>query len=139
VTNSSQGTGEAEYRIKSLTNCTSALQRKASSSTNRQHAGRGLMTNGARQMTPHIEAAYKDTVENMLFLKRQQWVATNYAVVVYAAIFVISGTYFSRTDIARNTVQAVLGCFLGEALGHALEEMMAPVSRQHDGLAAFGH
>ena len=65
------------------------------------------MTNGARQMTPHIEAAYKDTVENMLFLKRQQWVATNYAVVVYAAVFVISSTYFSRTDFARNTLGVV--------------------------------
>ncbi len=47
------------------------------------------MTNGGRQMAAHIEAAYKDAVENMLFLKRQQWVATNYAILVYAAIFVI--------------------------------------------------
>jgi hypothetical protein len=65
------------------------------------------MTNGAGQMTAHVEAAYKDAAENMLFLKRQQWLATNYAVLVYAAIFVISGTYFSRTDIARNTLGIV--------------------------------
>ena len=40
------------------------------------------MTNGTRQMTAHVEAAYKDAVENIIFLKRQQWVATNYAVLV---------------------------------------------------------
>jgi hypothetical protein len=34
-------------------------------------------------------------------------VATNYAVLVYAAIFVISGTYFSRTDFARNLLGIV--------------------------------
>ncbi len=65
------------------------------------------MTNGAQQMTPHIETAYKDAAENIIFLKRQQWVATNYAVLVYAAIFAISGTYFSRTDFARNTLGIV--------------------------------
>src|SRR6478672_11756320 len=65
------------------------------------------MTNGTRQMTAHVEAAYKDAVENINFLKRQQWVATNYAVLVYAAIFVISGTYFSRTDFARNMLGIV--------------------------------
>jgi hypothetical protein len=35
-------------------------------------------------------------------MRRQQWVATNYALLVYAAIFVISAEYFSRTDFARN-------------------------------------
>ena len=38
----------------------------------------------------------------MMFFKRQQWVATNYAILVYAAIFVISAEYYSRTDFARN-------------------------------------
>jgi hypothetical protein len=48
-----------------------------------------------RQMPVHVEAAYKDTVDNIIFLKRQQWVATNYALLVYAAIFVISGQLIS--------------------------------------------
>jgi len=34
-------------------------------------------------------------------------VATNYAILVYAAIFVISGAYFSRTDFARNTLGVI--------------------------------
>jgi cellobiose-specific phosphotransferase system component IIC len=46
-------------------------------------------------------------VDNIIFLKRQQWVATNYALLVYAAIFVISAQYFSRTDFARNSLGIV--------------------------------
>src|SRR5262249_5299643 len=44
---------------------------------------------------------------NIIFLKRQQWLATNYALLVYAAIFVISAHYFSRTDFARNLLGAL--------------------------------
>jgi len=60
-----------------------------------------------RQMPVHVEAAYKDAVDNIIFLKRQQGVATNYALLVYAAIFVISAQYFSRTDFARNALGIV--------------------------------
>jgi hypothetical protein len=65
------------------------------------------MANSERQMPRHVEAAYKDAVDNTIFLKRQQWVATNYALLVYAAIFVISAEYFSRTDFARNSLGIV--------------------------------
>src|SRR5262245_32879642 len=60
------------------------------------------MANDAQQMPEHVGTAYKDAVDNIIFLKRQQWLATNYALLVYAAIFVISAHYFSRTDLARN-------------------------------------
>jgi amino acid permease len=66
------------------------------------------MANAERQMPGHVEAAYKDAVDNIIFLKRQQWVATNYALLVYAAIFVISAQYFSRTDFARNSLGIVV-------------------------------
>src|SRR2546426_5264470 len=62
------------------------------------------MANAERQMPGHVEAAYKDAADNIIFLKRQQWVATNYALLAYAAIFVISAEYFSRTDFARNSL-----------------------------------
>ena len=97
----------ARISFGALTNRTSALRLKASFPKLREHVGGVQMTNGTRQMTTHVEAAYKDAVENINFLKRQQWVATNYAVLVYAAIFVISGTYFSRTDFARNMLGIV--------------------------------
>ena len=52
------------------------------------------MENEGRQMPEHIKLAYDDAVQNVMFFKRQQWVATNYAVLVYAALFVISAEYF---------------------------------------------
>ena len=60
------------------------------------------MANADRQMPSHVEVAYQDAVNNINFLKRQQWIATNYALLVYAALFVVSAEYFSRTDFARN-------------------------------------
>jgi hypothetical protein len=48
------------------------------------------MANPDSEMPRHVEAVHKDAVENIIFLKRQQWVATNYALLVYAASFVIS-------------------------------------------------
>jgi hypothetical protein len=65
-------------------------------------AGGNPMTDSARQMPEHVGAAYQDAVDNIRFFKRQQWLATNYALLVYAAIFIISAHYFSRTDFARN-------------------------------------
>ena len=50
------------------------------------------MANTERQMPEHVEAAYRDAVENILFLKRQRWLATNYVLLLYVAIFVISLT-----------------------------------------------
>jgi O-antigen ligase len=60
------------------------------------------MADADRQMPSHVEVAYQDAVNNITFLKRQQWIATNYALLVYAALFVVSAEYFSRTDFARN-------------------------------------
>src|SRR5215475_14198583 len=60
------------------------------------------MADAERQMPGHVEVAYQDAVSNITFLKRQQWIATNYALLVYAALFVVSAEYFSRTDFARN-------------------------------------
>ena len=69
------------------------------------------MANAERQMPGHVEAAYKDAVDNIIFLKRQQWVATNYAVLVYAAIFAIS-QHIGLTDFARNSLGAgAIGTF----------------------------
>jgi hypothetical protein len=48
------------------------------------------MANAAQQMPEPVEAAYKDAVDNIIFLKRQQWLATNYVLLLYVAIFVIN-------------------------------------------------
>ena len=46
------------------------------------------MTNTTSEMPRHVAMAYKDAVDNIMFNKKQQWVTTNYALLVYAAIFV---------------------------------------------------
>jgi hypothetical protein len=45
----------------------------------------------AKQMPGHVNAAYRDAAENIIFLKRQQWLATNYVLLLYAAIFLLRG------------------------------------------------
>ena len=60
------------------------------------------MSNGVRHMPGHVEAAYKEVVNNIFFLKRQQWVTTNYTLLVYATIFIITSRFFTRTDLARG-------------------------------------
>jgi len=48
------------------------------------------MANAEWQVPGHLKWAYRDAVDNILFLKRQQWLATNYVLLLYAAIFLIS-------------------------------------------------
>jgi L-asparagine transporter-like permease len=60
------------------------------------------MATAVQQMPGHVECAYRDATDNVLFLQRQQWAATIYALLIYAAIFLTSAHYFSRTDFARN-------------------------------------
>ena len=65
------------------------------------------MIDAERQMPGHVKAAYRDAVDNILFLKWQQWLATSYVLLLYVAIFLVSAHYFSRTDVARNWLGAI--------------------------------
>jgi hypothetical protein len=60
------------------------------------------MADTTREMPRHVEIAYKEAADNILFYKRQQWMATNYAILVYALILALSARFFSRTDMARG-------------------------------------
>jgi hypothetical protein len=59
------------------------------------------MANATSDMPRHIGLSYKDAVENIIFNKKQQWVTTNYALIIYAAIFTVSANFFSRNDMVR--------------------------------------
>ena len=89
------------------------------------------MENPERPMPVHVEAVYKDAVDNIIFLKRQQWAATNYALLVYAAIIVISAQYFSRTDFARNSLGIVaiatffIHCYMMFVFQRAIDKFRA--------------
>ena len=52
-------------------------------------------------------------MDNIIFLKMQQWLVTNCALLMYAAIFIISAHYFSRTDFARNLLGLLTFVTLG--------------------------
>jgi hypothetical protein len=54
------------------------------------------------EMPRQVAVAYKDAVDNIIFNKKQQWVATNYSVLIYAAIFLVSANFFSRNDMVRG-------------------------------------
>jgi hypothetical protein len=77
------------------------------------------MANATPEMPRHIETAYKDAVDNMLFSKRQQWVTTNYAILAYAAIFVVSGYFFSRNDMGARTARSAYATYVFVSFVHA--------------------
>jgi hypothetical protein len=62
------------------------------------------MANAEREMPTHIGLAYKDAIDNIMFLKIQEWTATNYALLIYGAVFVSAAEFFSKTDFARNAL-----------------------------------
>jgi hypothetical protein len=89
------------------------------------------MANTDLQMPGNVRAAYKHAADNIIFLKKQQWVATNYALLVYAAIFVISAQFFQRTDFARNSLGIVaiatflIHCYMMFVFQRAIEKCKA--------------
>jgi hypothetical protein len=48
------------------------------------------MENSEPDMPRRVEAIYKDAVENIRFVKRQQWVITNYSILILAAIYALA-------------------------------------------------
>jgi hypothetical protein len=89
------------------------------------------MANADSQMPGHVQAAYKEAADRIIFLERQQRVATNYALLVYAAIFAISAQFFHRTDFARNSLGIVaivtffIHCYMMFLFQHAIETFRA--------------
>ena len=43
-----------------------------------------------KQMPIRVQLVYKDAVDNLMFLKRQQWLVTTYALTAYAALFAVA-------------------------------------------------
>jgi hypothetical protein len=51
-----------------------------------------MSKNGREDLPKRIEVIHRDSVDNLMRAKRQQWQATYYAVLVYGAIFGLSQT-----------------------------------------------
>lgn len=61
------------------------------------------------RMSDAVKIQYKGAIDNLLFLKRQQWVITNYSLIVYAAVIALAKDA-SDQEKAALTVLATIGC-----------------------------
>jgi hypothetical protein len=60
------------------------------------------MEKATSEMPRQKAGAYRDAVDNIIFNKKQQWVTTNYSILICAAIFAVSANFFSRNDMVRG-------------------------------------
>jgi hypothetical protein len=69
------------------------------------------------EMPVRVQISYKEAIDSIVFAKKQQWVFTNYVVVIYAAIFAISIRYHPSGDTKIwLKVLVVLAFFYGAYL-----------------------
>ena len=61
-------------------------------------------------MSEAVKIHYKATVDNLLFLKRQQWTITNYALILYAAVIALARET-SRGEKQALTILMIGGCW----------------------------
>src|SRR6476469_9894925 len=53
----------------------------------------------SEEMPKRIELVYQDAVENLRFLKQQQWTVTNYAFLTYAALIALAQLTEASKDL----------------------------------------
>ena len=91
------------------------------------------MSNEARPaLSPQLQIVYQDVVDNLRFMKRQQWMITNYLIALLA------GLYVFRSDISPSTVSekailttfAAVALFVGEGLLLAIQRDMVRARRR---------
>ncbi len=44
----------------------------------------------AAALPAHVAIVYKDAIDNLMFMKKQQWAVTNYLVAIFAGVFAFS-------------------------------------------------
>ena len=67
-------------------------------------------THTGLEMSPQGQLLYKQIMDNMTFIKRQQWATTNYAVLIYAAIVYLHEKA-SKLDSALSVVAVLTAIF----------------------------
>ena len=66
-------------------------------------------TSGLPELSEGMKVHYKAVVDNILFLKRQQWTITNHAIVLYAAVVALVKDATSAERVALTGL-ALVGC-----------------------------
>ncbi len=59
------------------------------------------------EMSEGVKIYYKGAIDNIIFLKRQQWIITNYALVVYAGVVTISRGVTPNEKWALTIIAAI--------------------------------
>jgi hypothetical protein len=81
-------------------------------------------------MSEAVKIHYKAVIDNILFLKRQQWTITNYALLLYAAV----GTMASKATDAEKiafTALAIIGLLFGL---HCVRHTQKSMTRYYNNL-----
>jgi hypothetical protein len=89
------------------------------------------------EMPPQVNIAYQDAVDNLVFLRSQQWSITNYVLLAEAAIFLIArypGLSTDGLDRFFLKVLAVLAALLGIAV---LWQVQASMERYRERLGGI--
>lgn len=68
----------------------------------------------ALEMPKPVEISFEDAVNNIMFIKRQQWVITNYAIAVQGGIYIVGNIPPFGSDIGKIfvTILSVAACLL---------------------------
>ena len=85
------------------------------------------MANGHEEFPGQHDALYQDAAENLRFVKAQQWRVTNYALLVYAAAYLLRGNAPLDTCLGKTTLITVivLACLFSLFVLRQLENSMA--------------
>ena len=80
----------------------------------------------------HLELVFTDAVDNIRFLKRQQWVITNYAVAILAAIYVVA----ESTGCVVRTLLTVLAVATAIYATYLLFDFQGALKKYRDRITA---
>lgn len=73
-------------------------------------------------MSEGVKILYKGAIDNVIFLKRQQWIITNYSLVVYAAVVGLSK---AANDVERTLLTVVAGLAFAYAVSCMIHTQMS--------------
>ena len=81
-----------------------------------------------KEMPKRIQMAYKDALDNIAFLKRQQWIITNYSFAAYAALY-----FLCKETHPNNSVRFLIAFIIVIVASYCV----AVLSSFEDGMKKF--
>ena len=90
------------------------------------------------ELSPQLQIVYRDAIDNIMFLKREQWIITNYLIVALAGIYALisSLTNINFIEKAAATIVVVLAVIYFFRL---LKEIWIGIDRFRERIAWFNN